>query len=66
MTYRIRYWTGPTRVAHYGVAARSKFGGDVLEGTEHVYFTVTARDETDAIKLVWDALGKSFTRASVL
>lgn len=59
--YRVRWWTGPTRVQHY-VRLLAQLTGfhDVMDGTEHVYFTIEARDETAARFMIENAIGKSF------
>lgn len=66
--FRVRFWAGPTRVADYMTRIRAKFHTftDVMDGTEHVYFTVEARDTDDARIIVKDLLGTSFVRVEAL
>jgi len=65
--YRVRWWTGPTRVDDYVVRVNAIPGfTDVIGGTEHVYFTLDARDEYYARMQVEDAIGKSFCRVEAL
>jgi hypothetical protein len=68
MTWRVRYWTGPTRVRHYAERIRVQCSDfrDVWEGTEHVYFTCDSTDEWATRRLIEDTLGKSFVRVESL
>jgi len=66
--YRVRWWTGPTCVGHYAahIAKHCPHFTDVLDGTEHIYFTIEARDEYDARNMIETAIGKSFCRVEEL
>jgi hypothetical protein len=54
-------------VKHYAQAIALRPGfSDVMDGTEHVYFTLSARDEYHARAIVENAIGKSFCRVEEL
>jgi hypothetical protein len=42
--YRVSYWTGPTQVAQVADRLRKHDATGVEEGTERVYFRVSATD----------------------
>lgn len=59
MNFRIAYHTGPTQVTAVAKAVRALGWNVVAEGTETVFLTVPAEDETAALLKVREALGRT-------